>query len=159
MANRSPIAANGRSKPGSKETLISAGDHKGLGETDSLGEPINGEQVELAASYRSVHLSNGAWFLGLLRQALVAGGVTQSRIADETERDTTTINLMLGGRQAIAADVVTAVLANDRLGIVLAGLSKRLGYEPPRRRAEDLAEENRQLRAQLARLRAALEEA
>jgi hypothetical protein len=112
---------------------------------------LDGDQVPLPMSYRALHLNDGAAFRGLLSQALVANGVPQARIATETERDPATINLMLSGKQAITGDVIAAVLRNDALGTVIAGLCNRYGYEPPRRRVEDIARELQELREWKAR--------
>jgi hypothetical protein len=113
-------------------------------------------QVPLAGSYKAVHATNAKWWRELLGRALVSNGVSANRIAQETEREPSAVSRMLSGEQGLAADVVVAILANDALGVVLGGMSERLGFEPPRRKTPDLAEENRQLREQLARARAAL---
>lgn len=109
------------------------------------------EQQALPISYKALHLNDGAWFLSVLSQALVANGIHQARIATETERDPATINLMLSGKQAITRDVIAAVLRNDALGHVITALCARYGYEPPRRRVEDLARELQELREWKAR--------
>ena len=113
-------------------------------------------QERLPMSYRETHLANGDWLLGLYRQALIANDVHQSRIATETGRDPATITLMLSGKQAIAKDVLGAIVDNDALGIILAGVCQRYGWEPPRRRVEDLDRELRELRAWKARAMALL---
>lgn len=115
-----------------------------------------GAQASLPMSYRALHLNDGAYFRGLLAKALVANGVPQARIATETERDAATINLMLSGKQAITGDVIAAILKNDALGIVITGLCQRYGFEPPRRRVEDLAREVQELREWKARAMALL---
>jgi hypothetical protein len=114
------------------------------------------EQVPLPMSYRALHVNDGAAFRGFLSQALVVNGVPQARIATETERDPATINLMLSGKQAITADVIAAVLRNDSIGHVITAMCHRYGYEPPRRRVEDLARENQELREWKARAMALL---
>ena len=119
---------------------------------------LTDDQIPLAGAYRAVLATNAKWFRGLLAKSLVANGVSERRIAEETGRDPSAITRMLSGDQALGVDVLVAILAHDTLGTVLAGMSERLGYEAPRRRATDLADENRRLREQLARLRAALEE-
>jgi hypothetical protein len=119
---------------------------------------LSAEQIPLADAYRSVLASNAKWLRGFFAKALVSNGVSERRIADETGRDPSAITRMLSGEQALGADVVVAILARDTNGVILAGLSDRLGFEPPRRKTPDLAEENRRLREQLARLRSALAE-
>lgn len=114
-------------------------------------EPADIRQQSMPISYSDLHVTDGLWFLGTLSQALVVNGVPQARIAAETKRDPSTITLMLKGKQAIGSDVIAAVLRNDALGHVLTCVLERYGYEPPRRRVEDLARELQELREWKAR--------
>lgn len=126
---------------------------------DAPGLPLLTDgQVPLAGSYKAVHVTNAKWWRELLARALVSNGVSANRIAQETEREPSAVSRMLSGEQGLAADVVVAILANDAHGTILAGMSERLGFEPPRRKTPDLADENRRLRSKIARLEAALAE-
>ncbi len=95
----------------------------------------------------------------LLSRAISANGVSHAELEHETGVDERQIARCLrddGGAHPPLA-LVAAVLAKDRAGVFVTGLAAMVGYEA-RPRTPDLAEENRRLREQLARIRAATEE-
>ena len=116
------------------------------------GSLLTDEQIPLATSLKTVHLSNGKRVRELYARALVANGVSQGTIARETEREPSAIARMLSGEQGMAADVEAAILAHDALGIIACGLAAMVGFEAKRVQPDPSAE-NRKLRDELARMR------
>ncbi len=95
----------------------------------------------------------------LLARAITANGLSHAELEHETGVDERQIARCLrddGGAHPPLA-LVAAILAKDRAGVLITGLAAMVGYEA-KPKTPDLAEENRRLRDQPARLRAALEE-
>lgn len=116
------------------------------------------DQLDLSPEFH--WQSKGAMIRELLNRAIVANGISHADIAADTGIDDKQIGRSLreGGGAHPPLAVLAFVLWHDRLGIFIQGLAARLGYEA-RPKTPDLAEENRRLREQLARLRSALEDA
>ena len=118
---------------------------------------LTDEQVPLASTMRAVHRSNGGRIRDLLNRTVHVNAISLSDVARETEIDNSHITRMLAGEAGLRADFLAAVLARDNAGVFVVGLAGMVGYEATRK-TPDLAEENRRLRDQIARLRAALSE-
>lgn len=98
------------------------------------------------------HRENGRRLLALLNRALRENGVSRSRLAEETGRDSAQVTRVLDGDGNLPGDILSAVLELDRLRIVVTGLCALAGLEC-RPKTPDLAGENRRLREELASVR------
>ncbi len=114
---------------------------------------------QLALSPALDNQGKGARIRTYLNRAIVANGLSHAELARDTGIDEKQIGRCLrekGGAHLPAA-LLAAILAKDEKGIILVGIAGMFGWEA-KPKTPDLADENRRLREQLARLRAALEE-
>lgn len=118
---------------------------------------LTDDQVPLASAMQAVHRSNGERIRKLLQTTINTNAISLSDVARETEIDNSHITRMLAGDAGLRADFLAAVLAKDQLGVFITGLAAMVAYEA-HPKTPDLAEENRRLREQLARIRGVVEE-
>ena len=118
---------------------------------------LTDDQVPLASAMQAVHRSNGDRLLALIQRTINVNAISLSDVARETGIDNSHITRMLSGEAGLRRDFLAAVLAKDQLGVFVLGLAAMVGYEA-HPKTPDLAEENRRLREQVARLKAVLAE-
>ncbi len=115
------------------------------------------DQLPLGPAFH--YQQQAARLRALLARTITTNGLSHAELENETGIDERQIARCLrddGGAHPPLA-LVAAVLAKDRAGVFITSLAAMVGYEA-KPKTPDLADENRRLREQIARLRAALEE-